>query len=110
MDTYLYETLAQPRTGGAEYHVQVGILANQRDTHVHNVGCLGSMDKKPRDQGHLFPNYPYLGYASSREDLSALVKKIEDAAVQRLGIIQDLYGEIANQSLDSYLIVLHYII
>lgn len=66
------------------------------------VDLLGSVDKPSSNQVLLFPNHLFLGNASSGQDLSALQKSIEDATVQRLDIIKELYGEIENQSLDSY--------
>lgn len=70
------------------------------------VDLLESEEKEPNDRLSTSSNYPHLGFASSGKDLSALEKTIEDAAAQRLGIIEQLYGEIENNALDSHQFVI----
>jgi len=74
-------------------------------SYKEGIDLLESEKKEPNDRSTSL-NYPHLGFASSGKDLSALEKSIEDAAAQRLAIIEELYGEIENNALDSHQFVI----
>ena len=71
-------------------------------SHRKGVALLESQTNIPSDGVSVSSNYPNLGHASPEKDVSALQRNIEDAAVQRLDIIKELYGEIEDKSMDSY--------